>query len=409
MAILQRFQYTDPMRKYFNQFIKFALVVANRFMADGSSQTAASLTYTSLLALVPLLTLGLAVVSAFPAFAEASLSFKSFLLQNMMPDTASKVINVYMLQFSQNAGKLTLIGTSALIVTALLLVQNIEDALNSIWHVCRKRPWTQRFLIYWVLLTLGPMLIAVSLYTTTYLVRFAMGLSGDIGTFHLLMLSLAPLILTVTALSVLYFTVPNRYVPAGHAWLGGLLGGLCLEGMKLVFSHYISFFSSYTVVYGAFSALPLFLIWIYLSWMAVLLGATLTATLPYYHQPRLANIRTPGSAFYTALSVLEHLTKAQRMGEVLTVRQLAAASSSNWDELEYVLVALNEKHWILRSGKGWALAMHPDRIRLREIFEHLVFHPNETQYALAELVDTPQQTLSAWLGRNNDENVSLTG
>jgi membrane protein len=143
--------------------------------------------------------------------------------------------------------------------------------------------------------------------------------------------------------------------------------------------------------------------------MAVLLGATLTATLPYYHQPRLANIHTPGSAFYTALSVLEHLTKAQRMGEVPTVRQLAASSSSNWDELEYVLAALNEKHWILRSGKGWALAMQPDHIRLREIFEYLVFRPNETQYALAELIDTPQQTLSAWLGRNNAENASLTG
>jgi membrane protein len=178
--------------------------------------------------------------------------------------------------------------------------------------------------------------------------------------------------------------------------------------MKLVFSHYISLFSSYTVIYGAFSALPLFLIWIYLSWMAVLLGATLTASLPYYHQPHLANPHSPGSAFYTALHILERLTKAQLTGAVLTAPQLANLSSINWDELELVLAALTEKHWVLRSTKGWALAMHPDHILLREVFEHLVFHPRDTKYSLAELIALPQQTLTGWLARNNTENGHVT-
>ncbi len=396
MANRAHFRYTDVMLKALIRFYQFAILVARRFIADGSSQTAASLTYTSLLALVPLLTLGLAIISAFPAFAQISLSFKSFLLQNMVPETASKVIRVYMMQFSQNAGKLTLIGTLALTVTALMLMQTIEHALNGIWHVRHKRPWAQRFLIYWSVLTLGPMLIGASLYVTSYLAGLALGFSHEIHGFHLFGLKLAPILFTVTALSLLYLTVPNRHVPANHAWLGGLIGGLCFEGMKSLFSHYISHFASYTIVYGAFAALPLFLLWVYLSWITVLIGATLTATLPYYRQPHLAHRHAPGNIFHVTLFALDRLAQAQQRGETVTLNQLAAATHAGWDQLEDALALLTEMHWILRTAKGWALAMPPERIVLREAFEHMVFQPHPQVYPLDWLNEQPQLSLAEW-------------
>lgn len=375
----------------------FAMLVVQRFHLDGSGKTAASLTYTSLLAIVPLIALGLSVISAFPAFAQISASFKQFLLQNMVPDTAGRMIRGYMLQFSQNAGKLTLIGTLALGVTALMLMQTIEHALNGIWHVRRKRPWVQRFLIYWAVLTLGPMLIGASLYAASYLAGLALGLGRDTSALHVLGLRLAPALLTVSALAMLYLTVPNRYVPAAHAWIGGTVGGLCFEGMKLLFSDYISHFPSYTMVYGAFAALPLFLLWIYLSWITVLTGATIAATLPYFHNPQLAHDTSASSLFHTALLALERLAKAQLRGETVTLRQLASATQANWDVLEHALDHLTDIHWVLRSGKGWALAMRPDDISIRQLFDTLVYPPHAHSCTLDDLVRQPQWSLAEWM------------
>lgn len=378
-------------------FYRFLFYVIRRFSADNSSQTAASLTYTSLLAIVPLITIGLTVISAFPAFKNISETFNTFLLQNMVPDTASKLISVYMVQFSENAGKLTAIGIGALAITALLLMQTIEQALNSIWHVRYKRGLMQRFLIYWVLLTLGPLLIGIGLYATSYLAGLAFGSGEEIHGLKLLLLNVAPIILTVTALALLYYMVPNRYVPVSHAWTGGLLAGCLFEAMKLLFSHYISHFPSYTMIYGAFAALPLFLLWIYLSWITVLLGATVTAALPFYQNTHNAETPTPGNIFYVALQILKQLALAQQLGKTLSIKQLIAAMPDNWAQLEFVLLRLTETHWTLRSGKGWALALPPDRIVLRDIFEQLIFQPVNLVFPLDMLTEHPEMNLQTWL------------
>lgn len=386
---------THPIRLY-----HFLQLVLRRFDTDGSDQTAASLTYTALLAIMPLITIGLTIFSAFPAFTDISSEFKAFLLQNMVPETASKIITVYMYPFSENAGKLTAIGIVALGVTALLLMQTIEHALNGIWHVQHKRPWMQRFVIYWAVLTLGPLLIGLGLYATSYLASLPFGLGQAVHGLSLFGLKFAPVLLTVTAMSLRYLLVPNRYVPTRHAWLGGLVAGLLFEAMKLLFSNDISHFSSYTMVYGAFATLPLFLLWIYLSWMTVLFGATITAALPYYHNPHDANTHAPGSIFYMALQVLEQLAAAQQQGCVLTIQQLTA-THTNWDQLEQALAQLTEAHWILRSGKGWALATPPDHIRLREVFERLVFQPCHPSLGLTVLAEQPQMNLSQWLAQQS--------
>ncbi len=390
------------MQKKIQQTLNFVQLVARRFMADNVPQSAASLTYTTLLAIVPLVTIGLTIFSAFPAFETISTNLKIFILENMLPEAAGKVISVYMFQFSENAGKLTAIGTVVLAITAFMLMHTIEGALNAIWHVRRTRPWAQRLLIFWAVLSLGPLLIGGSLYVTSYFASLTLGLGHEVHGATLYLLRFAPIALTVTAMSLLYLMVPNRYVPTRHAWLGGLVAGLCFETMKLLFSSYVSHMPSYTLVYGAFAIVPLFLLWIYLSWMTVLLGAVITAELPNLTLDGWEDRKRNGHIFNLAIRVLTALSSAQLHGEVLSLQQLASVTQVNWERLEDVLSQLVDANWVLKSGKGWALAMHPDHILLRAVFEYLVFDDEHHQPDLARLVNYPLTTLSEWQAFSGD-------
>jgi membrane protein len=390
------------MQNRIQQTINFIRLVARRFSADNVPQTSASLTYTTLLAIVPLITIGLTIFSAFPAFETISTNLKIFILENMLPEAAGKVISVYMFQFSQNAGKLTAIGTVVLAITAFMLMHTIEGALNGIWHVRRARPLTQRLLIFWAVLSLGPVLIGGSLYVTSYFASLALGLGHEVHGATLYVLKFVPITLTVTAMSLLYLMVPNRYVPAQHAWLGGLIAGLCFEAMKSLFSSYVSHMPSYTLVYGAFAILPLFLLWIYLSWMTVLLGAVITAELPNLALGNWQAHKHSGQVFNLAVRVLTALSTAQLRGEILSLQQLAVSTQANWEQLEDVLAQLIEAKWVLRSGRGWALAMHPDHILLRAVFEYFVFEDSQQQPDLAMLVGYPLTSLSEWQAQSGD-------
>jgi membrane protein len=390
------------MQNKIQQTLNFIRLVARRFVADNVPQTAASLTYTTLLAIVPLITIGLTIFSAFPAFETISTNLKIFILENMLPEAAGKVISVYMFQFSENAGKLTAIGTVVLAVTAFMLMHTIEGALNAIWHVHRTRSLTKRLLIFWAVLSLGPLMIGGSLYVTSYFASLALGLGHEVHGATLYILKFVPIALTVTAMSLLYLMVPNRYVPAKHAWLGGLIAGLCFETMKSLFSSYVSHMPSYTLVYGAFAILPLFLLWIYLSWMTVLLGAVITAELPNLILDGWEEHERRGHVFNMAVRVLTALSNAQLRGEVLSLQQLASTTQASWEQLENVLSQLVDAKWVLKSGKGWALGMHPDHILLRSVFEYLVFDDKNLQPDLATLVNFPLTSLSEWQAKSGD-------
>jgi membrane protein len=382
--------------------LNFIRLVARRFAADNVPQTAASLTYTTLLAIVPLITIGLTIFSAFPAFETISTNLKIFILENMLPEAAGKVISVYMFQFSENAGKLTAIGTVVLAITAFMLMHTIEGALNAIWHVRRTRSLTKRLLIFWAVLSLGPVLIGGSLYVTSYFASLALGLGHEVHGATLYVLKFVPIALTVTAMSLLYLMVPNRYVPARHAWLGGLIAGLCFEAMKLLFSTYVSHMPSYTLVYGAFAILPLFLLWIYFSWMTVLLGAVITAELPNLALECWKDHKRSGHVFELAVRVLMVLAKAQVRGEILNLQQIASNTQANWEQLEELLSRLIDANWVLKSDKGWALAMHPDYILLRSVFEYLVFDDKDAHLNLTTLVNNPLISLTDWQTQSGD-------
>ncbi|MEJ5211586.1 MAG: YihY family inner membrane protein, partial [Burkholderiales bacterium] len=282
----------------------FLHFVYRRFLEDRCPQTAAALAYTTLLSLVPLITVALAVLAAFPVFGDLMTELKIFLLTHMVPEIAGKIITVYMVQFSEKAARLTLVGIAFLVLTALMLMQTIEEAFNAIWRVRQARPLAQRVLTYWAVLTVGPLLLGASLSITSYLMTLSLGYARHIPLVGVHLLRPVPLLLMSLAFALLYLLVPNRRVSFRHALVGGLAAGLAFELMKKGFAWYVTGFPTFRLVYGAFAALPIFLLWIYLSWLVVLGGAVLTAALPAWAAGAGARTHRPGANFVAALEVL---------------------------------------------------------------------------------------------------------
>jgi len=254
-------------------------ILGRRFVEDRCMQVASSLTFTTLLALVPIITVALTVVSAFPVFGSLIDQLHNFVVQNLLPRSAD-AITTYTQQFSKNAAHLTAAGVVILGVTALMLLFTIEGAFNVIWRVPRPRPLLRRVLVYSTVLTIGPLLIGASLSVTSYLITLSLGLVEEVPGARSALLRFTPLALTSAAFALLYFTLPKCPVLKRDAATGGIAAGAGFEIMKLGFGFYVTQFPTYTVVYGAFAAVPIFLLWIYLSWLIIIGGAVLVAVIP---------------------------------------------------------------------------------------------------------------------------------
>jgi membrane protein len=267
--------------------LRFGLAVMRRFFEDRSNQAAGHLTYITLLALVPLMTIALSVATAFPMFDSALNALQEFLLDNFLPDTGLDELGDQISELQAAAGRLTAIGVGVLTVTAVLLTLTIDDALNRIFRVERKRPLAARLALYWVVLTVMPVVVGGSISMTSVLVVESLG-ALDLNSLAETLLRLLPFVLTCGGLALLYILIPNRKVAVWHAIAGGLLAGVAFELAKRGFALYISHFPTSTVIYGTFATMFFFLIWVYLSWLLVLVGGTLTAMLPEYGHYRLA-------------------------------------------------------------------------------------------------------------------------
>jgi membrane protein len=362
--------------------IELARAVAHRFLADRCLQIASSLTFTTLLSIVPLATVTLTLISAFPVFREMSGALQKFVLENMVPESAD-MIAAYTEQFAANAGKLTAVGIAILAVTAVMLMMTIERAFNDIWRVSRPRSVFQRVLIYWTLLTIGPVLIGASLSLTSWLVSLSLGLVGDIPGVGITLLKTVPVVLTALALALLYLTMPNRRIAFRDALFGGLLGGFVFEAMKRAFAFYITQFPTYKLVYGAFASVPIFLLWIYLSWLVVLSGAVVVAALPEW-RARAGHARAmPGAEFFDALQILKILWQAQRRGAAVGLQDLHSAVRMPTERIEAVLDAMVGAAWVSRVvPQGWVLNRDPDTIRVEEIYRLFVFRADARMPAL---------------------------
>ena len=353
-------------------FAEFTLAVARRFYQERGLQVAASLTYTTLLSLVPLFTVALAVSTAFPVFDETVDALQLFVFENFLPDargidTIADQIN----SFTQNAGRLTAIGIAFFAVTAILLIRTIDDAMNGIFRVQRQRPALQRVLIYWAVLTLGPALVGGSLSATSFAVGASFGwLNLDIVAEAVL--RVLPFVFTCVALMLLYAVVPYRHVPWRHALAGSLLAGIAFEIAKRGFALYLVRFPTYTLIYGAFATIPIFLVWMYLSWAVVLAGAALTAMLPAYYihdRPEVA-----GSDFADALAVLGALARAQPEGKVLNLRRITALVRLMPHRCEEILERSRKLGWTTRTERdGWVLTRDATGIGVKDLFRAFVF------------------------------------
>jgi membrane protein len=353
-------------------FADFCLAVFWRFYEERALQTAGSLTYTTLLSLVPLITVALAVATAFPVFDETIGALQLFLLENFLPDAQGiDTIADQITAFTSNAGRLTAIGLVFFFVTAVMLMTTIDTALNRLFRVQRSRPMLQQVLMYWAVITLGPVLIGLSLSMTSFAVGASFGWLR-LSIVADAVLRVLPFIFTCAALTLLYAIVPYRHVRARDALIGGVLAGIAFELAKRGFAVYLTRFPTYTLIYGAFATIPIFLVWLYMSWVVVLAGGTLTAMLPAYRYAEGKPI--PGRDFVDALLVLSVLARAQVEGGPVRLREISNQLRLMPHRCEAVLERAARRGWTVRTDKdGWVLARDADLLPVAQIYQAFAF------------------------------------
>ena len=366
---------------------RYVLYLLKRAREDQLAQVAGSLTFTTLLSLVPFLTIALGVFAAFPMFDQMRDALEEFLLDNVLPAQASDAVMTHIGAFAQKAAGLTMAGVFALGVTAILLLQTIDRALNAIWRVPRPRPLAQRVLVYWTVVTLGPVLIGSSLLLTSLAVSLSLGyLPGGQGLSQLL-LGVAPLLLTALAFAILYVTVPNRDVQWRHAAIGGAAAALGFEAMKNLFGLYVASFPSYQLIYGAFAAIPIFLLWIYMSWLVTLCGGLVAATWPLMAYERAESRKWPGLPFTDAMRILYLLHQSRAVGGA-TPRRIRSALRTGFSDCETLLEQLRHAGWVARLDGAdgqvrWALLADAETLRVAEVFRRFAFDAGMAAKALA--------------------------
>jgi len=326
--------------------------LANRFAADRCTENAAALTYMSLFALVPLLTVLYTMASAIPAFQGVEEQMQAVLFEHLVPQSSAD-IEQYLSDFSQQAKNLTGPGIAFLLITAILMLRNIEHAFNLIWRARENRSPLSSFLLYWAVLTLAPITIGLALAISTYLSSFADTLERfDIFGARAVLLQFAPLILSTLGFGLIYAAVPNCRVPLKHAVVGGLFTSVAFHAARGIFTKLVVG-SSYTFIYGAFAAVPLFLLWIYLSWNIVLIGGILVHSLSAYQSREQAE----RPLVMKALQVLHLFWLKQKSGQ--TVREIElldgrheetrGVDSQTWGELRDILI---DHRVITQDNKG---------------------------------------------------------
>lgn len=349
-------------------FLRF---VIRRWTEDRCPQIAASLTYTTLLALVPVFAIAVAMLSSSPFFEDVMVRLKIALLLNLVPEIAGRIITEYMEPFAQNAPRVTGISFVALFVMGIAVMFTVDRSLNSIWRVRRSRPLVVSIGAYVILLSLGPILVGISVSVTTYLLTLSAGMQTLPPEAHPILLKAVPVATSTVAFFLAYRIIPQRQVPWRHALAGGLVAGVLFEAMKELFAYYISAFPMYNLVYGAFAAIPLFLVWVYLSWLVILLGAEITASACYWKDRLWERVASPGARFRDAVELGRLLVDAK--GEPVGFEALRKDATIPADQLEDALGHLVDAGLVRRSGRAdYALARAPTDITLGDLYRAAV-------------------------------------
>ena len=348
----------------------FARFLAKRFLDDRLFQAAAALAYTTVFALVPLAMVVFGVLSAFPVFSEWSDQLSDYIFSNFVPSAASSVSG-YLKQFSASAGKLTVAGVIALVVSLLITLNSVEATFNRIWRVGTTRPQLSRFLVYWTVLTLGALVAAASLAISVRFFALPVFATSGGKVLQTLSLTLAPVLIEFGAIAAIYRVVPHRTIKLRYAVAGALMATILLEIIKWALGIYLGSFNSYQNIYGPVAVLPILLLWIYLGWVAILLGASFASAIAAFrYQP--VSMRLPlGYEFYALLRLLGRFDEARAEGRGLHSDQILNLEPILTDSLaQQLLCQLGDINLLRRDEHGeWLLARDLDDMTLAELYE----------------------------------------
>ena len=328
---------------------QMARLLAERFRDARLGVSASSLTFTTVLALVPLFAVGLAVFAAFPMFGKFQDTIQRWLIESLVPESIARQVLSYLTQFSRKASRLGSVGLVAVLMSAVFLMVTIERTLGQIWDLQRQRPFAQRVLLYWSSITLGPLFLGASLAITSYVVTASSDVVNVLPGSIRWLLDSFEFLLLIACVSGLYFYVPYTRVRWRHAITAGFLVAGALELAKKGMAFYLLQVPTYSLIYGAFAALPILLVWIYVTWLLVLLGAVLAASLPELGRQELRKPEGAGWTFRLALEVLGELNTAKatdRRG--LSTDELATRLRVETSELRQVLEVLRSLDWVGR-------------------------------------------------------------
>ena len=366
--------------------LRFAI---KRIVQGQLAQVAGSLTFTTVLALVPLLTIALAIFTVFPLFTTFRASLEAYFIQSLMPKAIATNILNYLNQFASKATRLSAYGAVALMVTSVAMLGTIERVFNQIWRVKQKRPILKSMLVYWALITLAPLLIGVSLTVTSYLFEATSDVVGTIPGSKILY-TIASIIFTTSAFALLYVSVPNRRIEWRDAAWGGLVAGILFEIAKRIFASFVIHIPTYTVVYGAVAVVPIFLIWIYTSWLITLFGAVITASLPIVKYERWWYVPRPGGRFVDAMAVLEtlFLTRQHSNNAGISSWDIRQQTRLGFDEIEELLTQMSKAGWVGRlhaeeivvkkktplvGSEWWVMLVNPSIIPMSQVYRLFLF------------------------------------
>ena len=368
---------------WFKRAHDVAIFAQRRARDVRSAQVAGSLTFTTTLTIVPLFAVALALFSAFPLFAEFRGDVENAVLK-ALPGQISDTVLRYINEFALKATRLTAVGVIFLAGTAIAMMVTFDRVMNDIWRVRNRRPLAQRVLIYWAILTLSPLLIGASLSASSYVWSMSADTLRQLPRSIRGALDYAPVIISGFAYAALFVFVPNRAVAWRDALIGGFIAAILAEIFKHSFGEFVSRGTTGSV-YGAFAVLPLFLIWIYLSWYVVLFGAAITATLPRLRATRFSDELLAGNQFITAVALLKALLQAkQSKTPAVRPAELARQIRMSIDETEQLLEALEKLGYVRRlavprAGRrnehDWMLICDENAMTLKPVFEHFAVDP----------------------------------
>ena len=361
-----------------------AATLWERFQQDRLMLTASALTFTTVLSLVPFFAVVLSVFTAFPIFGILREALEQWLIDSLIPSSISTTVLDYLTQFATKASELGTVGLVVLVGTALSLILTIDHTLNDIWRVTTSRPLGQRLLVYWAVLTLGPLVLGGSLAITSYVLTVSRGWLPDISGSTNLALDTTQFLLMTFGLTLLYRFVPNTPVKWRHALAGGLFVAVFLGLTKLGMGWYLSRVPSYSMIYGAFATVPILLLWVHLSWLIVLFGAVIAAYLPSLMSGVARRSGGPGWDFQLATEVLQALTRAQSAPQRgLTLPQLAAQLRVDTLQLSPIMGTVCELDWVgelsthtENEEPRYVLIVHPGQQPLRPLMEKLLLKPD---------------------------------